>query len=265
MSEPIVEAQEVDPTPHLPTPPCSEFGADTKENQNNIKIEENEDTLTTAISKPTNPKDTNIKLEPTSQGPKKRGRPKSTEQPSSTSPSSKKQKSTPPPTKEKKPKQPGATVGQKPKRGRQPGPSNPDNSFGKEQDAYIRELFTAPEKYSLKDIHAKFEERFGTGKSVNVVRFRWYKIKEDAIVLSSEEEAALKKAIETVETNKALAILNEYGKNSEFPKLSQGFVMKKMKEWAAGGSKANKVTQKQEEEEDDADDAEEAEDVEEEG
>ncbi|KAF3123160.1 hypothetical protein TWF594_002494, partial [Orbilia oligospora] len=49
-------------------------------------------------------------------------------------------------------------------------------------------------------------------------------------------EAALKTAIETIETNKAQAVLNEYGNSGDFTKLSQGFVIKKMKEWAAGGS-----------------------------
>lgn len=48
------------------------------------------------------------------------------------------------------------------------------------------------------------------------------------------QETALKKAIEVIETNKALAVLNEYGKGGEsFTKLSQAFVWKKMKEWAA--------------------------------
>ncbi|KAF3938707.1 hypothetical protein ABW19_dt0209075 [Dactylella cylindrospora] len=60
-------------------------------------------------------------------------------------------------------------------------------NFTPDQNTYIRELFTSSEKLGLKEIHQRFEERFKTGKSSNTVRFRWYKMKSDAIILSPNE------------------------------------------------------------------------------
>ncbi|EWC47871.1 hypothetical protein DRE_02753 [Drechslerella stenobrocha 248] len=103
--------------------------------------------------------------------------------------------------------------------------------FTPEQDAYIRELFASETRYSRTQAHAMFEERYQTGKSTNVIRFRWYALKEEAIVLSTEEEAALSKAIENVEKNKALAVLSEYSRRGEsFTKLTQAFVWKRIKD-----------------------------------
>ncbi|KAF3277925.1 hypothetical protein TWF970_004803 [Orbilia oligospora] len=219
----------MDTISYLPSPPLSDTTAYMNEDQD--QDQENtfeKNTITTTPSSP--PKDTitELKLDLAATPSKKRGRPKATDK----VPSQKKPK---PDTKEKKQKQDNNNTTPKPKRGRQPGSTASETSFTQEQDAYIRELYTSSEKFSNKDIHAKFEEKFSTGKSSNVIRFRWYKLKEGAIVLSSQEEAALKKAIETIETNKAQAVLNEYGNSGDFTKLSQGFVIKKMKEWAAGG------------------------------
>ncbi|KAF3193816.1 hypothetical protein TWF225_009359 [Orbilia oligospora] len=217
----------MDTISYLPSPPLSDTTAYMNEDQDQENAFE-KNTITTIPSSPPKETITELKPDPAATPSKKRGRPKTTNK----VPSQKKPK---PDTKEKKQKQQDNTTS-KPKRGRQPGSTASETSFTQEQDAYIRELYTSPEKFSNKDIHAKFEEKFSTGKSSNVIRFRWYKLKEGAIVLSSQEEAALKKAIETIETNKAQAVLNEYGNSGDFTKLSQGFVIKKMKEWAAGGS-----------------------------
>ncbi|RVD84860.1 uncharacterized protein DFL_003197 [Arthrobotrys flagrans] len=215
MSESIINSEEMETASNLPTPPCCERNTEATEG---------------------------LKPEPPSQPSKKRGRPKATDK----DPSLKKPKSESSSSKNRKHPDP-TTATPKAKRGRQPGATVTETSFTKEQDTYIRSLYTSPQKHSLKDIHAKFEEKFNTRKSSNVIRFRWYRLKEEAIVLSVEEETALKKAIETVETNKAQAVLNEYGKNGEFTKLSQGFVIKKMKEWAADGGSVKKGSQMKEE------------------
>ncbi|KAK6511137.1 hypothetical protein TWF481_000059 [Arthrobotrys musiformis] len=224
---------------YLPTPPPSEPGIDpdTKENEEDNNIQEDTKTLTTITPDPQKP--------PT----KKRGRPKATAE-----------KPTPAPKKPKsEPSSAAPTDATKSKRGRQPGSSAAD-TFTKEQDAYIRELYTSPTKHSSKEIYSLFEEKFNTGKSSNVIRFRWYKLKEGDIVLSAEEETALKKAIETVENNKALAVLNEYGNagDGEYTKLSQGFVIKRMKDWSAGipssNSKSKGQVKKEEDNEEDGED-----------
>ncbi|KAF3213173.1 hypothetical protein TWF106_007063 [Orbilia oligospora] len=220
----------MDTISYLPSPPLSDttiyMNEDQDQDQENA-FEKN--TITTTPSDTQKEPTTELKPDPAATPSKKRGRPKATDK----VPSQKEQK---PDTKEKKQKrQENNNTTSKPKRGRQPGSTASETSFTQEQDAYIRELYTSAEKFSNKDIHTKFEEKFSTGKSSNVIRFRWYKLKEGAIVLSPKEEAALKKAIETIEINKAQAVLNEYGNSGDFTKLSQGFVIKKMKEWAAGG------------------------------
>ncbi|KAK6524406.1 hypothetical protein TWF281_011314 [Arthrobotrys megalospora] len=226
MSDPMVKTEDIETT-HLPTPPHSEHG-DTKENENTVQDNTFETNLVTALSnaiKDNTTKEANLETTPS----KKRGRPKSTDK----SGTPNKPKKSKPEPKEKKPSTAKGVDASKSKRGRQPGSTAADSAFTKEQDAYIRELFTSPEKLSVKDICAKFEEKYNTGRSSNVIRFRWYKMKDDAIVLTEQEETALKKAIEVIETNKAQAVLNEYGKGGDsFTKLSQAFVSKKMKEWA---------------------------------
>ncbi|EPS40071.1 hypothetical protein H072_6179 [Dactylellina haptotyla CBS 200.50] len=109
-------------------------------------------------------------------------------------------------------------------------------SFSTAHDAYIRHLWTNAEcsKLSLAQKHESFENRFSTGKSVNCLRFRWRHLKEENLVLSNEEEAALKKAIQTFSSasKKAEAILNEYKNTGNgFTKLTQGYVLKRMKEF----------------------------------
>ncbi|EPS40049.1 hypothetical protein H072_6180 [Dactylellina haptotyla CBS 200.50] len=130
--------------------------------------------------------------------------------------------------------EPTDAEGKKPKRGRKSG-STTSGGFTIAQEALIKELFTSPEyeKLGVQQKFDKFENVFQTGKSKDVFRMRWYKLKDEAIVLSKAEETALRKAIEIIETNKALAVLNEYTKSGEgFTKLSQAFIWKKMKEWA---------------------------------
>ncbi|KAK6506516.1 hypothetical protein TWF506_011422 [Arthrobotrys conoides] len=240
MAEPTIVIPEMDTTLNPPTPPNSKPTTDLKENQDQENITE-KNLITTPPNPPKEPTTTGLK--PSSPS-KKRGRPKTTDK----DPTPKKPKQETP-TKEKKQKQPADSTTPKQKRGRQPGSTSSESSFTQEQDAYIRELYTSPEKYSNKDIHAKFEERFRTEKSSNVVRFRWYKLKEGDIVLSPEEEVALKKAVATVETNKAQAVLDVYSNSGDFTKLSQGFVIKKMKEWAAGGSTKSQAKEEHNEEE----------------
>ncbi|KAK6345844.1 hypothetical protein TWF730_010187 [Orbilia blumenaviensis] len=229
----------------IPTPPLSENGdMNAKENENidnnkndNSTFEENLATaLTQALKDPVIEKKGQLPPPPATT--KKRGRPTKSSRDTIATPKAKKPKAATAAT----PTNANTTVSNtEKKRGRQAGTTVSD-SFTKEQDDYIRELYTSTDgkKNSLKDIHAKFEERFETRKSINTIRFRWYKLKEDAIVLTTDEEAALKQAIETVETNKTQAILNEYhNKNEEFTRLSQGFVVRKMKEWSASANGGN--------------------------
>lgn len=185
MSDPTFKTEDIDDT-HLPTPPHSEHG-DAKENEHNSAQDNTfEISLANALSnaiKDTNAKETDLETTQDQPTPsKKRGRPKATDKADTPS----KPKKSKPEPKEKKPAT-SKTDAPKSKRGRQPGSTAADSSFTREQDAYIRELFTSPEKLSVKDIHAKFEEKYNTGKSFNVVRFRWYKMKDEAIVLTEEE------------------------------------------------------------------------------
>ncbi|KAF3915170.1 hypothetical protein ABW20_dc0104978 [Dactylellina cionopaga] len=170
--------------------------------------------------------------------PKKRGRPKSADK----EPSTKAKKPKPEPRKASALKKEAANNEEKKsaagKRGKKAGSA--DAGFTPEQDTFIRELFTVYSKSSTKEKHAMFEKKFDTGRSGNTMRFRWYALRDGAIVLSAAEEAALRKAIETVETNKALAVLNEYVKGGpDFVKLNQGYVWKKIKEWGIQGDGQN--------------------------
>ncbi|KAF3904665.1 hypothetical protein ABW21_db0207712 [Orbilia brochopaga] len=179
---------------------------------------------------------------------RKRGRPKCTDKP--TAAKTKKQKAD---TKDKKPKKEAdtdaSTAPQQSKRGRAPGSTAVD--FTPEQDAYLRELFTGGlsggKKLGNKQIHLMFEERFNSGRSENAIRFRMYKLKEEAIVLSAAEEIALRNAIESIETNKAQAALRIYTEagGEYFTKLSQAFVWKKIAEWGTGGAGESSNNKKQ--------------------
>ncbi|KAJ6258801.1 hypothetical protein Dda_6855 [Drechslerella dactyloides] len=166
---------------------------------------------------------------------KKRGRPKSSDKPTASKP--KKQKADPK-DKTSTATPDGATPAKKP-RAKSGGT---DSRFTPQQDAYLYTLFTGSgdsKRMNNKQIHAAFEGRYQTGKSENAIRFRWYRLKEEleSTVLSSEEETALKDAIESIETNKTQAVLNIYTQKGgeSFTKLSQAFVWKKIAEWSAGG------------------------------
>ncbi|KAK6338119.1 hypothetical protein TWF696_001590 [Orbilia brochopaga] len=246
--------------PKLPTPPLSDNGENGSEDggvtalgdlqidgdgqdDGNVDIEEPDDEETSA--KDVEPEDvkteddlqkSTVEEKPT----RKRGRPKSTDKlPAAKAP--KKPKPAPKDTKPKKEADSSNTTPQPPKRGRAAGTTLADTTFTPEQDAYLRELFTSGgdgKRLKRKEIHMAFEDRFQTGRSENTIRFRWYKLKEEAIVLSAEEETTLKNAIKTVETDKAQAVLDIYTQKGgeSFTKLTQAFVWKKIAEWGTDGS-----------------------------
>ncbi|KAK6498393.1 hypothetical protein TWF481_010984 [Arthrobotrys musiformis] len=119
-------------------------------------------------------------------------------------------------------------------RGRKAGTSS--GSWTAEQDAYLRQLYQ--QTTAIKDIHERFGAKFNTGKSPNSLKLRHGKLKRDSLVLSPREEEVLKRAIHTVENNKAAAVLDIYMKEGGegITKLTQTFVAMQLKKWG-GGSK----------------------------
>ncbi|KAF3912336.1 hypothetical protein AA313_de0206025 [Arthrobotrys entomopaga] len=99
-----------------------------------------------------------------------------------------------------------------------------------EEDAYLRELYTTTDKIVVNDIHAKFEEKFETGRTAPMLKSRWYKLKAEAL------ETILKRAIETYENEKYATILQLYNKDGGdgVAKLTRKYVAMKVKEWGAG-------------------------------
>lgn len=59
--------------------------------------------------------------------------------------------------------------------------------YSEEQDAYIRQLFTGSTKYSIKEVHQLYTEKFGDGKTPNSIKLRWYKLKNEGLVLTPFE------------------------------------------------------------------------------
>ncbi|KAK6497202.1 hypothetical protein TWF506_004677 [Arthrobotrys conoides] len=101
-------------------------------------------------------------------------------------------------------------------RGRKAGAAA--GSWTTEQDAYLRQLYQ--QTNAIKEIYERFEEKFGTGKSPNSLQLRWGKLKRDSLVLSPKEEEILKRAIHTVENNKAAAVLDIYIRKEERASLN---------------------------------------------
>ncbi|KAF3912283.1 hypothetical protein AA313_de0203517 [Arthrobotrys entomopaga] len=184
---------------------------------------------------------TNVEPEKT---PKKRGRPKMTDQEREDKAKKLKMeikpKSTPSPKKEPTEKSKPNTIkneqvdtGEKKTARVKKGSSI---QFNPAQDAFIRDIFTNPknEKLSVAKKHERFEGIFKTGISQNSLRFRWYKLRDMGTFLTGEEEAKLKDAIKaTKATEKDISkVLKEYSKGGEdTTKISHAYILKKMKEW----------------------------------
>ncbi|KAF3182099.1 hypothetical protein TWF225_006595 [Orbilia oligospora] len=115
-------------------------------------------------------------------------------------------------------------------RGRKAGAAG-SGGWTSEQDAYLRQLYQ--QTSAIKEIYEKFEAKFSSGKSSNSLKLRWGKLKRDSLVLSPEEEKILKRAIYTVENNKAAAVLDIYVKEGGegVTKLTQTFVAMQLKKW----------------------------------
>ncbi|KAF3160188.1 hypothetical protein EYR41_002342 [Orbilia oligospora] len=115
-------------------------------------------------------------------------------------------------------------------RGRKAGAAG-SGGWTSEQDAYLRQLYQ--QTSAIKEIYEKFEAKFSSGKSPNSLKLRWGKLKRDSLVLSPEEEKILKRAIYTVENNKAAAVLDIYAKEGGegVTKLTQTFVAMQLKKW----------------------------------
>ncbi|KAF3283268.1 hypothetical protein TWF970_001247 [Orbilia oligospora] len=115
-------------------------------------------------------------------------------------------------------------------RGRKAGTAG-SGGWTSEQDAYLRQLYQ--QTSAIKEIYEKFEAKFSSGKSPNSLKLRWGKLKRDSLVLSPEEEKILKRAIYTVENNKAAAVLDIYVKEGGegVTKLTQTFVAMQLKKW----------------------------------
>ncbi|KAK6360930.1 hypothetical protein TWF730_007045 [Orbilia blumenaviensis] len=121
----------------------------------------------------------------------------------------------------------------KPKRA---APAATAGGWTEEQDAYLKQLYQKTK--AIKHIHEDFEAKFKTGKSLASLQLRYGKLKRDSIVLSRHEEDVLKRAINTVENNKAAAVLELYLKDGgeRVTKLTQTFVAMQLKKWG-GASK----------------------------
>ncbi|KAJ6258312.1 hypothetical protein Dda_6352 [Drechslerella dactyloides] len=133
----------------------------------------------------------------------------------------------------------GATNGEATKRrsrGRKPAGSA--DAWTEEQDAYLRQLFTASDKTTIMGVHQQFEEKYNSGRSANCIKLHWYSLKDKSLVLSPAEEQILKKAVEKYENNKAAAVLDMYNKDggATVTKLTQNFVSMKLKEWSKGNT-----------------------------
>ncbi|KAF3228785.1 hypothetical protein TWF106_006305 [Orbilia oligospora] len=129
-------------------------------------------------------------------------------------------------------------------RGRKAGTAG-SGGWTSEQDAYLRQLYQ--QTSAIKEIYEKFEAKFSSGKSPNSLRLRWGKLKRDSLVLSPKEEEILKRAIYTVENNKAAAVLDIYVKEGGegVTKLTQTFVAMQLKKW---GGVAKSISKGQENE-----------------
>ncbi|KAK6514588.1 hypothetical protein TWF281_004786 [Arthrobotrys megalospora] len=140
------------------------------------------------------------------------------------------------------------------KRGRGRKAGVPVGSWTTEQDAYLRQLYQ--QTTVIRDVHERFEEKFNSGKSPNSLQLRWGKLKRDSLVLTPKEEEILKRAVHTVENNKAAAVLEMYMKEGEesVTKLTQTFVAMRLKKW--GGVPTN--SQKTEDAEQEVDSGKEA-------
>ncbi|EWC47872.1 hypothetical protein DRE_02754 [Drechslerella stenobrocha 248] len=108
------------------------------------------------------------------------------------------------------------------RRGRQPAGA----AFTPAHDAYLVHLRQSSS--SSHDIWLRFEEKFQTGRNEKALKNRWFAIK-DAVMLTGEEEAALRQTIDEVLGDIAGTIVEGF-KTKTGKKVTKAYVQQKVKE-----------------------------------